>query len=188
VAGFRIADLNHDARWRMLPHRPSTESFDLPSCDLPESYWTITSLYREARNSPSHTYRFLCCHKIVRLWATSDGPFNLLRSRAAELGRNPAEDHRVDQEMLGLSGLVNFRPDLEGVSFEKMLDALVPWRDWAMQAVIDEGLLLSMDDYDHGLELSSVANLLDIAAHRVLAGEIKGWERIMATQKEEWPG
>jgi hypothetical protein len=185
ILGFRVADLNHDARWRALPHRPSAESFELPPCKvLPESYWAVMTLYREARNSPSDIYRFLCCHKILGLWAKCTDPFNLLRARAAELGRELAQDHRVDRGMLGLSGLVNFRPELEGKRFGELLESIAPWRAWAVQAVIDEGLPPALDDYELGRELASVANLVDIAVHRILAAEMRDWQSIMETQRD----
>ncbi|MGH8502131.1 MAG: hypothetical protein ACREVE_06580 [Gammaproteobacteria bacterium] len=182
ILGFRVADLNHDARWRALPHRPSAESFELTACEiLPEPYWPIMALYREARNSPSDTYRLLCCHKILRVWTKQADPFSLLRARAAELGCELAQHHHVDREMLALSGLADFRPDLEGASFDELQAAMAPWRDWAVQAVIDERLPAALDDYEHGLELASVANLADIAVHRILAAEITNWQSVTET-------
>ncbi len=179
ILGFRVADLNHEARWRVLPHRPSTESFDLPPSEaLPEPYWTVMALYREARNSPSDTYRFLCCQKILKLWIKGADPFTRLRARATETGRDLAQDHRVDQEMLALSGLLNYRPELEGASFDELLDAMAQWRDWAVRAVIDEDPPPALDDYERGLELASVANLVDIAVHRILVAEIINWQSI----------
>jgi Methylamine utilization protein MauJ len=179
VLGFRVADVDHDARWRVLPHRPSAESFELPPCEvLPEPYWTALALYREARNSPNDTYRFLCCHKILQLWVRRTEPFSLLREHAAGSGRE-LENPDVTRDMLVLSGLMDFRPELEGIGFDKLLESLAPWRDWAVQALIDERPPPALDDYDLGLELGSVANLIDLAAHRVLADEIKCWQSIM---------
>jgi hypothetical protein len=188
IAGFRVADLRHDARWRALPHRPSVESFELPPCGtLPETYWTVMALYREVRNSPSDIYRFLCCLKILSLWTKRADPFKLLRARSAELGLVLQHDYCIDQDMLVLSGLLNYRPDLEGVGFDELLEALTAWRGWALHAVIDEDLLPLLDDYEHSFELSSIANLVDLAVHRILAGEIKGWQSINATQINKAP-
>jgi hypothetical protein len=178
VAGFRIADLNHDARWCVLPHRPSSESFDLPPpCDaLPESYWTINTLYREARNSTSDTYRFLCCHKILSMWGKGVDPFGLVKARASKSGEEITGWYHVSREMLALSGLIHFRPDLEGVDFVDLLEPLATWRQWALQAVIDERLPDRLGEYEHSRELSCIANLVDLAVHRVLADEITGWQ------------
>jgi hypothetical protein len=179
VLGFRVADVDHDARWRVLPHRPSAESFELPPCEvLPEPYWTALALYREARNSPNDTYRFLCCHKILQLWVRRTEPFSLLREHAAGSGRE-LENPDVTRDMLVLSGLMDFRPELEGIGFDKLLESLAPWRDWAVRALTDERPPPALDDYDLGLELGSVANLIDLAAHRVLAAEIKSWQSVM---------
>ena len=90
--------------------------------------------------------------------------------------------------MLALSGLVDFRPELEGASFDEVLGAMAQWRDWAVQALIGEGLPPPLDDYDRGLELASVANLVDIAVHRTLAAEIQNWRCIMETQRSKQLG
>lgn len=78
---------------------------------------------------------------------------------------------------------MDIRPELEGVRFGQLLDSIVPWRDWAVQALIDERLPPALDDYEQGLELTSVTNLIDLAAHHVLAAEIKGWQSIMEAER-----
>jgi hypothetical protein len=189
IAGFRIADLKHEAKWRMLPHRPSTLSFDLSLCEaMPKSYSTITTLYREARNSPSDIYRFLCCRKILGMWVKRADPFKLLQARAEKLEMELANGHYVDQEMLLLSGMTHYRPDLEGIGFGELLDSLAEWHQWTLRAVIDEELPARLGDYECDLELSSVANLVDLAVHRILASEIKGWQRIERAQGDKVPG
>jgi hypothetical protein len=181
IQAFRIADVKHNARWRVTPFRPSTLNFDLPLCEiLPESYLTITALYREARNSTSDIYRFLCCHKILSMWKKGADPFGLLQARVSESGKKLAGDYHVSQEMLALSGLINFRPELEGLNFVDLLEPLAIWRQWALQAVIDERLPDQLGEYEHGRELSSVANLADLAVHRILVDEINGWQNTTA--------
>jgi len=185
ILGFRVADLSHDARWRVLPHRPSTETFDLPPCEaMPEAYRTLLALYREARNSPSDIYRLLCCYKILRVWVEGAAPFDLLQARTAELGCQTVQEQRVDREMLALSGLASFRPELEGMRFDELLDSIASWREWAVDALSVERPPPAFD-YERGLELASVANLIDRAAHRILAAEIRGWQSIMAAQKNK---
>ncbi len=65
---------------------------------------------------------------------------------------------------------------------------MAQWRDWALQALISEGLPPALDDYDRVLELASVVKLVDIAAHRSLAPEIQNWRSIMETQRSKQLG
>jgi hypothetical protein len=149
ILGFKVADLRHEAKWRSLPHRPSVESFELPSCTvLPEPYWTIATLYREARNSASDVYRLLCCYKILWMWVKRAGPFGLAPERTSEPEIKAANDYHVTQKMLVLSGLIHHRPELEGVSFAGLLEPLTTWRQWALRAVLDEELPDQVDDYE----------------------------------------
>jgi hypothetical protein len=85
--------------------------------------------------------------------------------------------------MLGASGLVNFRPELEGIRFGHLLESIARWSDWIIQIVIDKGPSTGLDDYECSVELASVANLVDIAVYRILAREINGSHKLMETQR-----
>jgi len=168
ILGFRIADLKHDARWRSLPHRPSDEDFDaIIEAELPDAYGHVMALYRQARNSSSDVYRLLCCCKILRLWTEGKEPFELARASGER-------DERlvVTREMLALSGMLEFRPDLDGTPFGRLLDRLEPWPDRALATVTDEGGPVDFADYEQGRELAAVANLTDLAVHRIFAAAI----------------
>jgi hypothetical protein len=188
VLGFKVADLRHEAKWRALPHRPSVERFEPPArAALPTPYWTLTTLYREARNSASDVYRLLCCHKILWMWIKRADPFGQLQVRASQFGMQLAGDYQVTEKMLALSGLIHYRPELEGVRFADLLEPLATWRRWALQAVVDEDLPDQLGEYEHGRELSSVANLVDMAVHHILADELRAWQKLAESQAEQMP-
>lgn len=181
VGGFRVADLRHDARWRVLPHRPSVQSFSVPHIEaLPERYCTIATLYREARNSPSDIYRLLCCYKILETWAGHSHLFDSIETQAAMTETEVPRDQRVDQEMLVLSGLIRYQPDLDGCSFIELPDRFSRWREWALQYVTGNGLAEPLDNYDRRFELASVANLADLAVHRILVEAMKNWKLMVS--------
>lgn len=168
ILGFRIADLKHQARWRSLPHRPSDEDFDtLIETELPDSFGHVVALYRQARNSSSDIYRLLCCCKILRLWTEGKAPFELARS-----GGERAESLKVTREMMGLSGMIEFRPDLEGTPFSRLLDRIAPWPERATATITPDGCPVDLSDYEQGRELAAVANLVDLAAHRIFLAEV----------------
>ena len=168
ILGFRIADLKHNARWRALPHRPSNENFrTLIQKALPESYRHMMALYREARNSSSDIYRVLCCCKILRLWTKGAEPFDLSLKSGVQVATLD-----VTREMLVLSGMIEFRPALEGTPFNMLLDRIGLWHDRAAAILISEEFPLDLDDYEQGLELAAVANLIDLAVHRIFSADI----------------
>ena len=178
ILGFRIADLKHNAKWRSLPHRPSHENFEAPlQTALLEYYHHVMALYREARNSSSDIYRLLCCCKILRIWTNRAEPF--------DQGGAQFDDLEVTPEMLVLSGMIEFRPDLEGTSFSKLLDRIGPWRDRAAASVVSDQFPVDLDDYEQGLELAAVANLIDLAVHRILSAAIANLHGSAATREHE---
>jgi hypothetical protein len=168
IGGLRIADLKHDARWRVLPHRPSAQRFELPDTSgLPEAFWPVAGLYREARTSSSDRYRLLCCHAILERWARGEAPFD-----------DPEDDPavrsslRVTQELIVLSGMAQIRPGLEGVALVDLPGHLGDWRESALGTLAGTRDPTREAGYDEVFELIAVANLLDLAAHQVLVREI----------------
>ena len=58
VAGWRLADPLHAARWRCTPFRPSALPFDPTSSEeTPESHRRLVGLYRDARNAGDPAWR-----------------------------------------------------------------------------------------------------------------------------------
>lgn len=112
------------------------------------------------------------------MWASGVDPFGLPQARISELkvDLGGEANFHVNRLMLVLSGLIHYSPELEGHSFVDLLEALTPWRQWCLKAVSDEGLPDRLDDYEHGRELSSVANLVDLVVHHILVRVINTWQ------------
>ncbi len=189
VGGLRIADLKHDARWRLVPHWPSAQTFNTPHLeDLPESFWPMASLYREGRTSTSDRHRFLCCHTILSTWARGGPPFDAAPDRAA--GSPSARSGlRVTQELMVLSGMHNFSPELEGTPFEDLPERLKDWHRAAVSFVLEGREECEMADPHRVLEWVAFANLVDLSAHQILSRTIDRWrqeaERVGAGQRCE---
>jgi hypothetical protein len=113
-----------------LPHRPSAESFELPACEAPPDptgrRWRCTARLathpaisptfyvakrscKSERSTPTHS---ACCGRGARSW-----------------GCKLAQTYHVDRKMLVASGLVNFRPELEGIRFGHLLESIARWSD-----------------------------------------------------------
>ena len=151
IAGLRVADLRHDARWRVLPHRPSAETFQLPRPDRVSEEWLdAAALYRESRNTANPVFRLA-------------GLGRVLRARSRD-----GEQATVTKEMLVLSGMLHFRPELEGQSLAGLPNRVEDWLDWARQRLADPEVPAPLRDYGRLLEAEALANLLDLAAYQAL--------------------
>ncbi len=173
VGGMRAADLKHDARWRAIPHWPSALQLQtkIPA-QIPDEFWSLASLYREGRTSGSDRYRFLCCETILEKWKRRDPPFNLESDDVKALSAH-SESLRVTKELMALSGIINFSPELEGTPFEDLPERLKTWHLAAFAFVQEGHTGREMGDLNRVLEWIAVANLVDLAAHQVLSGMIK---------------
>ncbi|MEX2517379.1 MAG: hypothetical protein WD572_10825 [Gammaproteobacteria bacterium] len=178
IGGLRIGDLKHDARWRVLPHWPSAQTFELAKvAAVPKSLLAAANLYREGRTSTSDRYRFLCCEAILGKWKRGESPFGQ-RSVARELTQGheqpPAEtEPRVTQEIMVISGMHEIMPDLDGIKLSDLPERLGAWHAAAVEYVLngnieDEG----RTGIDRASEWAAVANLVDLTAHQLLAEAI----------------
>lgn len=177
VGGLRVADLKHNARWRAIPHWPSALQLhtEIPT-QLPEDFWPLASLYREGRTSGSDRYRFLCCETILEKWRRGDPPFDL-ESGGAKEQSTPPEALRVTQELMALSGMISFSPEIEGTPFEDLAERLKAWHLAAL-AFFQEGRAeRKTEDLNRVFEWTAVANLVDLAAHQVLSRTIDRWRQ-----------
>lgn len=179
MSGFRIADLAHDARWRVLPHWPSAQTFSIPAFeDVPAGFWPLAELYREARTSSSDRYRFLCCHTILSKWVRGEAPFDVRDAENAS--------RCVTQELMVISGMVSVRRDLEGTPLAELPDRLHDWREAALRFVL-EGRTGAQEapQSESMAEWAAFANLMDLAAHLVLSDSIQGFHRPAAETPEQ---
>jgi hypothetical protein len=174
IGGLRVADLKHDARWRAMPHWPSALEFRAPVLTgFPKEFWPVASLYREGRISGSDRYRFLCCETILEKWRRCDRPFGAKAKRAKKLSPKDG-DLRVTTELMALSGMISYAPEIQGTPFENLPERLKPWHTAALAFALkanDDGVA----DLTRTMEWAAVANLVDLAAYQVLSRALAKW-------------
>lgn len=160
IAGWRVADMVHDARWRCTPFRPSALALDhaaLPS--LPDDLAPLAELFQSARAATEAGARLLAAFALLH--AAQGGHPALRRADAAGF--------RVTTEMLVHAGADD--PTLAGLDLSGLLAALRPFHD---RLVGPDGIRRPLcDDLPTRQRLSRMANLADLAAHRLLAAEIR---------------
>ena len=74
LVGWRVADIEHGARWRCIPFRPSALDGILPGCDVPPAYDEVLRLYREARCTTSARWRLICAGASSMLSSPGESP------------------------------------------------------------------------------------------------------------------
>lgn len=186
IHSVRIHDLQHNAIWTIRPQSARPTAFFLPSeIDIGPEHAAMLSLYREARNSQSPFYRFLCCYKILEGWYNHGSIFGqadrLIRDRNLPF-RRPRRT--ITRAMLVMSLLFNTHPEFEGRSFGIFFQLLNPWRIKIAHFLTEEGEYINFDSYESQLEFGPIANLIDMVARDVLSDEFHLWGQIREVESE----
>lgn len=160
IAGWRVADMAHDARWRCTPFRPSALTLDHAALTpMPDDLAPLAELFQSARAATEPGARLLSAFALLH--AAQEGHPALARAEAAGF--------RVTTEMLVHAGADDAA--LAGLDLPGLLVALRPFHD---RLVGPTGIRRPIcDDLPARQRLSRMANLADLAAHRLLAAEIR---------------
>lgn len=181
VAGWQIADVEHEARWRCVPFRPSAL---MPSPDLrevPPVYGDTLRLYRESRCATSSHWQLICAGAIVNAAVKGQPPF----TRASRSGSHDVEVPVVTTDILIRSGAIVYFSDLKGASLEKVRERIEPHRLALLKAMLSsEGdgghPLLMSTDYEQESSIAALANLADLLARDLILERLRG-EGCLAT-------
>lgn len=171
IAGWRVADMAHDARWRCTPFRPSALTLDHAALGpIPSDLAPLAELFQSARAATESGARLLAAFAFL----------HAAQGHAPALAHSDITGFRVTTEMLVHAGADD--TTLAGLDLGGLLEALQPWHD---RLVGPGGIRRPLcDDLATRQQLSRVANLADIAAHRLLAAELRA-RALIAKQAQE---
>lgn len=180
IFGCRILDPKHQANWKIVPQRVTPDLFFIPAAmALDDEYAAMLSLYREARNSQSLSYRFLCCYKILEAWYNHGSIFakadRLIKEHNVSLKR---PRRKITQDLLVSSLVFNNHPEFKELSFGDFFQRLSEWRKKVAHAITDSGDFINLDKYEWQLEIGPIANLTDLIARQVLLDEFELWRAL----------
>src|SRR5690606_2790865 len=65
IAGWRVADMTHGARWRCTPFRPSAMRIDYAMAPVDADLAPIVELFQRARNAPDAATRLLAAFGVL---------------------------------------------------------------------------------------------------------------------------
>lgn len=162
IAGWRVADMAHNARWRCTPFRPSAMNIDFAgtgTIDADLLPWA--ELFQRARNAPDAVSRLMAGFAVIHA---------ALRAVPA-LSHCGADGFRVTQEMLVHSGALACPEPLEGMDLPQLATVLRIEHD---RFIGPDGVLAPVtDDLAGQRRLAPLANLADLIAHRLIINEIR---------------
>ena len=163
LAGWRIADLAHQARWRCTAFRPSALTLDGAALGpIDADLAPLVELFRRARNAPDPASRLMAAFALLDAAASGD----------PALTRSGADDFRVTQEILIHAGALAWPEPLADLGLAALVALLRPHHD---RLLGPRGVLAPVPlDLAAQKRLAMLANLADLVAHRLLVAEIRG--------------
>lgn len=163
IAGWRIADIVHEARWRCVPFRPSSLIAGPALQNVPAAYGDLMRLYREARNAASATWRLIAAGAILDAAVKRQSPF--------DAGETDPGCYVLTTDMLVRSGTLVTLAYLKGAMARDLRDVAEPKRRALLSRVMSLGETSAISDtsaYQEAAALAGLANLVDLVTRDLL--------------------
>lgn len=182
IAGWRVADIAHGARWRCVPFRPSALMAEPTTEDAPPAFSEVLRLYREARCATGATWRLICAGAILDAAVEGRAPF----SRDEK-----ARGYVITMDMLVRSGALVAYPALKGAKAADLRDLAEPKRRALLAALAPQGegeqSKRDAGDYHAEASLAALANLVDLVARDLVLATLRERGFLRAVEKAETP-
>jgi hypothetical protein len=182
IVGWRIADVEHEARWRCVPFRPSALLAEPDPGAPPPGYAEVLHLYREARTATSADWRLICAGAILDAAVSGRPPFE---SPAIDFG-----SHTLTTDMLVRSGVLTAYPQLKGATAKALRDLAEEPRQALLARVKTLDAEAAGDkDYHAAAALAALANLVDLVARDLVLASLRaqGYLHMSATVQDPTP-
>jgi hypothetical protein len=182
IAGWRVADVEHGARWRCVPFRPSALMAEPDPGPLPPAYAEVLRLYREARTAPGAAWRLICAGAILDAAVSARTPFDATHVDLA--------GYAVSTDMLVRSGAFFACPEIRTATAGTLRDIVEPQRQKLLASVTTLGAGPVGDrDYNAEAALAALANLVDLVARDLVLASLRadGYLRAAAAVEEAEP-
>ncbi|KAL0630434.1 hypothetical protein Q9L58_010719 [Maublancomyces gigas] len=146
VTSLRIEDVKNQVRTLDYVSPYQTATINPHESNLFPELMPIFALYREAKNSGSNFYKFLCYHKLL------DGLFGVMRANLFKQAKDKSVTLTRQRELVPDSAAMpaSFR-QYSGLRIKEFLDGtLTPrFRNAVAHFVTDDGMILNMSSPDH---------------------------------------
>lgn len=168
IAGWRIADVAYEARWRCVPFRPSALIAEPDPGQLPAAYADALQLYREARAATSAAWRLISAGAILDAAVQGRRPFDAA-------GRD-CGSYALTTDMLVRSGTLDAHPELKGGTARTLWELAEPRRRALLAHVSTLGSGPTPHDgrdYHAAASVAALANLVDLVARDLLLASLR---------------
>lgn len=167
IVGWRVVDVEHGARWKCLPSRPSAVAQSAELQDVPPQYHEMMRLYRESRCATSARWRLICAGAILDAAVIRRDPF---RSDEANEAAYAVDGIRITNDMLIRSNAIIMHPDLKGATIADFHDVIEPKRQALLKGLLPSGRAEfgASPSYHDDLADAALANLADLLARELL--------------------
>jgi hypothetical protein len=170
LVGWRVADIEHGARWRCIPFRPSALAASYVH-NIPPAYDEALRLYREARCTTSARWRLICAGAIINAAVAGREPF-------ANDGDQELVNHGVPpvtNSMLIRSNAIIAHPHLKGATVIEVRDLIEPRRQALLTAlaISGKGEFATECSYSDESALAALANLADLMARDLVLASLR---------------
>jgi len=171
LVGWRVADIEHGARWRCIPFRPSALEASSYVHDIRPAYDEVLRLYREARCTTSARWRLICAGAILDAVVAGREPFGI--DGGQELVNRGVPP--VTNDMLIRSNAIIAHPHLKGATVVEVRDLVEPRRQalLAALAISGKGEFVTESGYSYESALAALANLADLMARDLILASLR---------------
>ncbi|MBN1225569.1 MAG: hypothetical protein JXA79_01130 [Deltaproteobacteria bacterium] len=143
--------------------------------NLNQALLPIYALYREAKNSISSFYKFLCYYKIL------EGIFNHIRPETfKEARKNNIDLPQVKELVPKIEELLDINNDTAGKSIKEIYDKrFTPeFRNKVAHYILDSGQILNVSDYSTSANFSRELLLIEICVRIIVNNQEKYCEQL----------
>lgn len=163
IAGWRVADVEVGARWRLVPFRPSALKAEPALGTLSPEWNDLLRLYREARSAVSPTWRLIAAGAILDAAVSERRPFDVAGLDSA--------GQALTFDMLARSGTLSTHPEFKGGTVRALHTVVEPLRASLLSELSHLGAAASQretGDYHGTVRLTALANLTDLVARELV--------------------
>jgi hypothetical protein len=172
LVGWRVADIDHGARWRCVPFMPSALTASPDVRGVPADYDEVLRLYREARCTTSARLRLICAGAILDAAVSGREPF-AIRKGAPDLVNHGVP--LVTNDMLIRSNAIIAHPHLKGATVAEVHALIEPRRQALLAGLVHsgEGEYAAHSGYGPESDLAALANLADLMARDLVLASMR---------------
>jgi len=183
IFAMSVEDSQNKATWTCKPQYGIEDSLIIPEkTGLTQEFEILLSIYRDAKNSSSPFYRFLCYYKILEAFYEHRYIFSKTDQIIKKKGLSIKRPKRKITNSMIVKAMLHHRMDeFRGKSYGKYFEYLRS-NERIMVAhvfpVDKEKDLANLNNYDLYGEFVSLGNLTDLVARDILHDELMLWQHI----------